>query len=420
MRKFILVATLSFTFAWSSGQVINSVSNGNWFDPDTWDCSCVPGVGSDIVVGHSVFADGVVGVQGGSLTVEASAVLSVSTGALFLQTDAYVMGYIECEFMTVDAGGVSSLINFGTIDCLVLDVLTDELQNAGYITIQEDMLLSGSAENMALGEWDAYDISGSGTFINHGYAVLGTDQFMGRMINDGMLIVDANGAEGYINSITNAGELTLAQMELDTLHNSGVANTYTLVMGKWYQGQGQLQVIPFGGDLHVEPGAIVTVDAPGWIHVVDGDLYNAGIMAGDGHICVSDITSNIGSIQGMLDVCDGSPTASSPPFIDQNTGTVDTSVTFCESSPCATVVPEVFAAEAVVLPAPGMERVILAGLPMDAVVIVLDAAGRHLISVRTAGGGRMELPVAEIADGIYRVVLIGKAGRRVLPMVLVR
>jgi len=70
---------------------------------------------------------------------------------------------------------------------------------------------------------------------------------------------------------------------------------------------------------------------------ISGNLTNDGSISGTGgYFCVDDTTTNNGGISGTIDFCDLTPPLNSP-YIDFNSGSIDTTVTYCQVGPCATI-----------------------------------------------------------------------------------
>ncbi|MBK8341155.1 MAG: hypothetical protein IPK99_14685 [Flavobacteriales bacterium] len=70
-----LTLPLLLTCAAHAQQTINSVTDGDWWDPATWDCNCVTPDNALVTVDHHVTIDGGVNKSSGSLTVTAGGVI---------------------------------------------------------------------------------------------------------------------------------------------------------------------------------------------------------------------------------------------------------------------------------------------------------------------------------------------------------
>ncbi len=74
---FCVIIVILCGFNISNAKTVTSVQSGNWDDPATWDCVCVPSAKDDAVIlpGNTVTLTADIKVN--NLTVEATAVLDV-------------------------------------------------------------------------------------------------------------------------------------------------------------------------------------------------------------------------------------------------------------------------------------------------------------------------------------------------------
>jgi hypothetical protein len=178
--------------------------------------------------------------------------------------------------------------------------------------------------------------------------------------------------------------------------------------------EGTLYII---GDLDVD----WPFDSPGYIEVngdfanddsiniggaglirVNGNMMNDGVIAGNGAICVSDMTINNGDLVGAMDFCDATPTVVVPPFIDQNSGTVDPAVVFCESGKCSVGIVEDAWAAMRVAPNPTNGMVEIRGLPLaPSRIDLLDALGRAWPVRMDAAGADRSIDLSALPGGNY-------------------
>ena len=153
---------------------------------------------------------------------------------------------------------------------------------------------------------------------------------------------------------------------------------------------------------------------------VEGDLDNQYVIQGGGSVCVSDLTSNEGTITGV-DFCDGSPTTTVPPIIDDNTGIVLETVTFCENTGCFVGIPAHLSAPMTLSPDGAPGSFVLSGIPVGTTSVRLrDASGASVGSIWRPNSSTLKIDVPGLAAGAYRVVVTGAAGQRVLPFVVLR
>lgn len=142
----------------------------------------------------------------------------------------------------------------------------------------------------------------------------------------------------------------------------------------------------------------------GGVLQVEGDFTNTAAVSGIGSICVYDITTNEGTISGTVDICDFTPTTAIAPIVDANTGTIEATVTYCTNSACAAGIAGSELMQVSISVVAGGDGVVLNGLPIGAVVTVVDALGHTCTEQRTSTA-RMELDAASFAGGAYRVVV---------------
>lgn len=188
-------------------------------------------------------------------------------------------------------------------------------------------------------------------------------------------------------------------------------------IGAWFVDHGLAE---FVGEVYFSATVIV---ATGALIQVEGDFHNYSIVDGDGAICVSDSTVNLGYLIGAFDFCDQSPTTVVAPFVDDNTiGVVSPNVTFCTNGPCATGtagVAQVPFADVSLGPNPASSQVRLSGVSVAAAPIgLVDPQGRSLSVPVVRSGAFAELDVTGLAPGLYHVVLRSNGVERAWPLIV--
>lgn len=159
-------------------------------------------------------------------------------------------------------------------------------------------------------------------------------------------------------------------------------------------------VIHIQGVIHND--AVLVMGGPNALLATD-DIGNYGIIEGEGRICVSGFSENTGAIHGLIDFCDGTPMAGSPPFIDVNTGTVGGSVTFCAGAPCGPQgMQPIHVASPRISPNPasGLVRI---ELSRRALISVRDASGRPVLAPVAMAAGANWIDVSGLHAGAYAV-----------------
>lgn len=156
----------------------------------------------------------------------------------------------------------------------------------------------------------------------------------------------------------------------------------------------------------------ITIGATGLIRV-NGNMQNDGVIVGNGAICVSGITINEGDLVGAMDFCDGSPTTTVPPIIDQNNGTVDPAIVFCESGKCSVGIGEDVWAGVSIAPNPTSGRLMLSGLPTGLLRFELvDALGRACAVTSEGNRTSRSIDLEPLMSGTYVLRVCGEEGCR--------
>ena len=217
--------------------------------------------------------------------------------------------------------------------------------------------------------------------------------------------------------VTSTGEITTSFPVTLTLSGVCIIEGHVFISG-WVNNIGLLDItglFEVAGDFTSDGQVLID----GGTLIVEGDFTNYSTITGDGSICVGDSTVNQGTISGPLDLCDQSPTVSSPPFLDENTGEVENTVTFCTNSACVVGIADHFASAISIAPNPANESVQLVGLATGDLISVIDATGRTCMLKRSTSD-RTHMDVSALSVGSYRIRVGPGTGVRVLPLLIVR
>lgn len=160
----LLCATPVILFA----QTKTSITNGDFYNPLTWDCVCFPASGDDVVINHNLTMNTGIYYTAGTITINASGSLNDSgndmdiwvdgTGRLINHGDISVRYMATSQWTYMDNTGsftgIDSMLtrgvmnNSGSID--VYDFLNDQtgnFGNFGTIDIQNNMNNQGNFDN---------------------------------------------------------------------------------------------------------------------------------------------------------------------------------------------------------------------------------------------------------------------------------
>ena len=185
---------------------------------------------------------------------------------------------------------------------------------------------------------------------------------------------------------------------MDTVINDGLMDLIGDIDVDWAMINNS--TVHIEGVMHID--GVLTMGGPDAALTLD-DIGNYDTIEGEGRICVTGFSESTGTIQGEIDFCDLTPTVSSPPFIDMNSGTVAGSVTFCAEGGCglnpvADPQHALFGVRA--YPVPAQDWLTIEA-PAQARITLLDSSGREVPSAFSQQSGRSILSMSSIPSGVY-------------------
>lgn len=384
MRSPIIAAAL-LTAATTIAQPIISVADGDWNDPATWDCACVPEGIVSVTVAHVVTVTVPDSLLDGDLYIQGDGQLlgtSMVVGGIFFN-----FGQVTLQVLEIKPGILQpDAVNFGTLAAIRLGLQREAFINVGAITA--DSIRSDVAwENAPTGSVAAGWLSGPGQVYNRG-SVTGSGGFAARFRNDSTItwsgVFSTPFTSANRGSIAIVGDLRIEALLLD----SGL--------------------ILVEGDVRLD-GDLWMADDSAYLSIA-GDLRINGLLRGAGAVCVTDSTVNSGVITDSVDVCDKSPTSTAPPFLDVDQGVVGPDVRWCTDARCQPVGidgPDGLRTWSV-WPVPS-GGVLWTGPVPRAVrqVELIDATGRRIRIHGTRSGEGLQLDLSELAPGPYLLRAVG-------------
>lgn len=302
---FTVLFTLLFSLTIFS-QTINSVSNGNFLMPTTWDCTCVPSAGYNINVNHTVTMTTSWLQTGGTIT--------VNVGGTLTQ---------DATNRTIAFNG-GNLVNNGTVTFSKMAVLTGPLTNSGTLNANDSLFINAAVTN-------------TGT-INSANYLNGADLTNSGNINVTNLLNDG--------AIDNAGSIST----IDFYNNNTVTNTEVIGFSNNCTNDGILiNELVFGGGINFTNLGTLYNNSNGninvWGNCTNGDSlnnyahwYNNGFTSiwndftnldtldgiSGGAFCIGGLSSNFGAVIGDFDIC-----SRYNGTFDLNMGTIANGITFC-------------------------------------------------------------------------------------------
>ncbi|MBL7940076.1 MAG: T9SS type A sorting domain-containing protein [Flavobacteriales bacterium] len=401
----------------ASGQdVIHSVDYGTWAQPDTWDCNCVPSNLDSVYIDHHVSHYGPLVKLAGSLQVGPSGELY---NHAFTRLGCMVInhGLMHLEGLQVDAGTAPFENHHGGIYCYKATVDRADFYINGDFGTTDTMFIRTNVLIGPEGHMDATVLSGNGWIENFGSCmVYSLDEESPRISNYGYMDI-FNFDINHIRNIYNQGTLSMIYASVDSLENNGSITLSDLSVQDSYTGNGHMIVYR---DLEIAAAATMTVSAPGYVEIPDGNLTINGVLDGDGCIAVMDTTENNGVIEGTLQICDLTPTGGTGPGLDINTGTISASVAFCSENSCTASVHGIAgSANITISPNPADGHIMVSGMRNSVRRIELfDMQGRQRATGPLTNHTHSVIPVADLPNGTYVVMVTTDAGVSVIRAVV--
>lgn len=292
-------------------QVITSVSAGNFLSPTTWDCTCVPSLGSDIVIDHNVtlntnfYLTGTLTINsGGALIQDVTPRDFLFAGSDFTNDGVFMVNRFY------NSGG--TLTNTGTLAITQSLYNTGILINDGSIGMLDSLLNDNILNVTADGIINSQNYTNNDSMVNNGRLIFVNYTNTGHFYNLGIIEADHMFNVGYFHAADSV-LIQTALLNVGTLDltASGVIDDETDFMN---------------GDTL---GYYGVINNDGEVYVGNNFTNTADIAGNEGSFCVANYSLNTGNILGTVDFCDQTP-LSGPVNIDVNTGTIGTNVSSCE------------------------------------------------------------------------------------------
>jgi hypothetical protein len=379
----ILVALLLQPALPLVAQPITSVADGDWNDPSTWDCACVPDGIVSVTVAHTVIVTQPDSLLDGDLYIQSDGQLlgtSLVVGGIFFN-----FGQVTLQALEIKPGILQpDAVNFGTLAAIRLGLQREAFTNLGDITA-DSIRTDVAWENAPVGSVATGWLAGQGQLDNRG-SVTGSGTFAARFRND--------------SSITWSG---LFRVPYTSVNLGNIAVVGDLRIEALLQDSGLILV---EGDVRLDGDLLLASDSA-YLSIA-GDLRVAGLLRGAGSVCITDTTVNAGVITDSVDVCDKSPTATAPPYLDVDQGVVGPDVRWCTDPRCLPVgidgphAPRNWS----VWPVPSAGPLWTAPVPANVKQVeLIDATGRRTRRFATRHGEGLLLDLSDLAAGPYLIRL---------------
>lgn len=379
MKK-LLLSLLVLSAMSISAQTITSTQSGNATNPFTWDCTCIPTPGSNIVIAHNVAMD-TDWIHTGTITVNAGASFEES-GSRSILFD----------------GAIAELINNGTTTLTSLGFSNGaNLDNNGGMVLDTGIWVSSNSTASIDGTIDCDSLLFEGDVtVTTGATVTGGDMYTsGLMDVSGVVQVDSLLNDG---TFTVQGGGTVYAFDLSTTNMmllNGNANVYVTNSFSNFLlfEMNALSYFEVGNDFFNGNFSNATINVEGTI-IVNNDFSNTDNINGtSGRICIGGLSSNTGTISGSIDICDPSAGAG---VVDSNLGTIAGTVTACATN-CFVGLDDPKIVELSIYPNPAQQELIVSGF--NGTVSIHDLTGRLVIQRMVQG--QKSINVEALTNGVY-------------------
>ncbi len=380
MKTKLFIITVILLPLLGKGQIASSVADGNWMNPLTWDCMCIPTPGYNIFINHNVTLDtGFPYTSGGIMINTGASLIDDGNGRDIWMNGGLLEnnGTIEVRYLYTQSGAFN---NHGTITAHAFLNSVDVFVNTGYVEDVDSLYNNGVIMNE--GEFLNIDsITNAGTFTNNGMCEYNLFTNTGQYTNTGDLL---------INDITNTGTFTNSDTiwTNNSFWNTGVFDN---------QASGKFTI--FNDFLNNDISAHDAVFNNNGRVVINDSWYNMDTIKGQtGGFIVADTTYNSGFLKQTFDLCDLTSLPIYPP-IDINIGVIGIDVTFCVN----TNVNESAKQECVVYPNPANGYLnIETALPLkNAEIIVFNSLGQEEAVMHNINGQKIRIDTENLTNGIY-------------------
>lgn len=325
MKKYFLFLSLFLcltSHAWS--QTATSVANGNWYNPTTWNCTCIPTAAYTITINHNVVLDNDFALNGGSITIGPNGVLRESIAGRNLVMNAGTIdnnGKIKISRVGFYSGDFTN-----NDSCLIYSVFYSGayVWNSGSISEVDSMFIQSYFYNDVPGTVDAFRVTVNDTLENDGIFnatdLLNLDVFYNNNSATFHNFYSDFLTENY-NSITftdftNVGEF----------YNYGFMVGAADATNKGYYYNDTIGTFNVDNDFSNVDSTnhLAYFENEGSVYI-HGNFYNRDTIEGyNGNFCVGQASTNAGILLGSFnfyDISNGGP-------FNLNTGTISNGITY--------------------------------------------------------------------------------------------
>lgn len=389
MKNSLLAIGCLLTTTLSAQQTITSVQNGNASSPFTWDCFCFPTSDDSIVINHQVKMDV-------DWLVNSGGAITVNGGASLIQNGTHSILFDQGgSQLLVKPNGWSEMQNMSFTNAAVM-------QNDGTVLIHDAMLVGSSCQATNNGSFGMVDsILVQGVLSNNGVFGAGNVLISGQSFNTGTMDVDSLGVTGQLTSYDGNFWLTAFGNNGTTIFN----DTYIITEGNFYNAENlttntATEIICNGSFYTGDTlGGSAFANLNGSISIAQDFGVSDGVD-GSAKICIGGVSTNVGTINGTLNLCDNGASG-----LDFNFGTIANSVVFC--SPVCYVNIEEISNDWSIFPNPSETSFQIEGIEEGTRLELWSAAGVLVKSLEFNGES---IDVSSVSSGAYVLKVLSTKG----------
>lgn len=378
------------------GQLCQTISSGSITDVSNWLCDCNIEQCDTLLIAHAMTVEDTL-TLGNAVYTEVTISGSLNGDAVVALAGSLVNhGTIALDRLATDVDWIPEydtyFANHGTVANGRLILFADSTRNTGSMLVSDSLVIGAFRRLYNDAEIQSRIIYGLGPLVNYG--TLLSDSLTGaRAIANYGNITCTSLIETY-SLLYNEGSINALNYEQwsGSVNNRGAINiSMTTSLGVY-------------GGIQFEQTPSARLTTRNLYVLEDTDIR------GLGSICILEHAENHGNLIGSMQLCDLTPTMTTPPYWDVHTGTIVLNPTYCGPLACATVdVTEADEATATKLfpsPSTGMVHVEL-GTRAEAVHawVLLDALGRRMMNATEMEAEQLTLDLCAQVPGSYWLVL---------------
>ncbi len=377
MKKLLLFISLSLVISLQS-QTASSITNGNWTNPLTWNCTCVPTTGYSVTISTSVTLNTSMVFNTGGVTIN-------NTGSLIqdasLNRDIWINGgyfnnngKANFRYFLVSTGIITNPGSF-TVSAFTNSV---SFNNTGSIKM-DSMYVAGNFTNTTTGRiiGDSITNAAGNNFTNNGIVNVTWS------LNNGVF-TNNNYHGGY--AFTNAGNY----YNNDSLILTGSTWNKSIF---YNNSAGKVRLTKNFHNYH--PSKTAVYNNNGNVTVLDS-WYNTDTVKGgiNGYFSVQDTSANSGFMKGNFTFCDLTPPPTTPK-VDFNSGTIAGTIIYCVGAG----IHENELNQFTVYPNPSNGTLFINGETSNVKVSITDVTGK-IVYEKNVSGNNSEIKLNQ-ANGVY-------------------